>query len=173
MDTSIPPIGLGESKIDPPFKADLGKKYWIGSNMYRLVKAGALIAAASQGKQVETPITAGVASFAVALNTTLANHLVCGAIPSVLTGAIAASAYFLALMDGQDALAQTATAASAITTGSILVSGTASDLVRATTAVVLPSDVAQQGALACGFSLQLNTGTALLPYVVNYRAPFR
>ena len=173
MDNSIPPISPSESKTDPPFKNDIGKKYWIGNNLYRLVKAGSSgIAAASQGLQVETAKSAGVPTWVATLNLTAANYMVCGAIPSTLTGAIAGSAYFLALVDGIDSLYQTGTAASAITTGSALVSGTASDLVRSTTGV-LPADLDQHGVLCCGFSLQLNTGTALLAYQTSYRAPLR
>lgn len=173
MDTSIPPMALNESKTDPPFKNDLGKRYWIGNNMYRLVKAGTGgIATASNGLQVETAKSSGVPTWVATLNVTAANPLVCGAIPSTLTGAIAASAYFLALVEGTDALYQTGTAASAITTGSALIAGTASDLVRATTGA-LPADFDSHGVLSCGFSLQLNTGTALLAYQTSYRAPLR
>ncbi len=145
-----------------------------GGNEYKLLKASVAIAAGSQGKQVESVRAAdGTPSWAATLCVTAASALVCGAVPSALTGAIAASGYFLALINGVDVLQQTGTAASAITTSSVLVSGTASDLVRATTAVALPGDVAQQGILACGFSLTLNTGTTILPYATRYRAPLR
>lgn len=162
------PIPVGEAKTDPPFKADLGRIYFSGGNVYKLVKAASSIAAGSQGLQLASP-AAGTPTYAVSLNTTATNPLVCGAIPSTLTGAIAASAYFLALIDGVDTLYQTGTAASAITTGSVLVPGTASDLVRATTAAPFLADTVS----VCGFSLQLNTGTALLAYVTRYRAPLR
>lgn len=168
------PIPVGQSATDPPFKSDIGRCYISGGNEYKLVKASVAIAAASQGKQLETARASdGTPTWVTILNVTAASPLVCGAIPSTLTGAIAASAYFLALINGVDTLQHTGTAASAITTGSMLVSGTASDLVRATTAVALPGDFDQHGLLACGFSLTLNTGTALLPYATRYRAPLR
>ncbi len=173
MDTSTLPIPVGESATNPPFKADIGKCYYSGNNLYKLVKATVAIAAASQGKQLESALGTSGPTWLVTLNATAANYAVCGAIPSTHTAAIVASAYFLALVDGVDELAQTGTAASAITTGSILVAGTASDLVRATTAVALPGDIDQHGVLSCGFSLELNTGTAILPYFTRYRAPLR
>ncbi len=172
MDTSFPPIGLNEAKTDPPFKGDIGKRYFIGNNMYRLCKAGAAIAAGSQGLQVETAFATGVPTFVATLNATRANQKVCGAIPSVLTGAIAISAYFLALVEGNDDLAQTGTAASAITSGSILIPGTASDLVRATTSV-LAADIDERVISYCGFACEANTGTTVLAYQVQYRAPIR
>jgi hypothetical protein len=167
------PIPVGTVATDPPFKNDLGRLYVSGGNLYKLVKAASSIAAASQGLQLATALSSGVPTYAVSLNTVAVNPLGCGAIPSTLTGAIAASGYFLALVEGSDALAQTGTAASAITTGSILVTGTASDLVRATTAVALPSDFDQHGRLACGVALQLNTGSTILPYQTNYRSVIR
>lgn len=172
MDTSVLPIPVGEAKTDPPFKADLGKVYFSGNNLYRLVKAAAAIAASSNGKQVATTNSSGVPAFSVDLNTTRGNPLVAGAIPSTLTAAIAASAYFLVLIQGNDDLAQTATAASAITMGSILIPGTASDLVRAATGVAA-ADIDEKVVAYCGFSCELNTGTALLAYQTQYRAPLR
>lgn len=166
------PIPVGQVATDPPFKGDLGRIYPSGGNMYKLVKAASSIAAGSQGLQLSTAFSSGVPTYACSLNTVAANFACCGAIPSTLTGAIAASGYFLALIDGVDTLYQTGTAASAITTGSALVTGTASDLVRSTTGA-LPADFDQHGVLCCGFSLQLNTGTALLPYVTRYKAPLR
>lgn len=172
MDTSLPPIGLDEAKADPPFKGDLGKSYYVGSNLYRLVKAAAAIAASSNGKQLSTTLATGVPTSIVALNTVRGNHLVIGAVPSQLTAAIAISAYFLALVEGTDDLAQTATAASAITTGSILIPGTAADLVRAATGVAA-ADIDEKVVAYCGFSCELNTGTAILAYQTNYRSPLR
>jgi len=171
MDTALPPMAVGESKTDPPFKNDLGNQYPIAGNWYALVKAAAAIAASSNGKQVATALSSGVPTWAASLNTTRANQYVCGAIPSAHTAAIAISAYFLVLIDGTDDLAQTGTAASAITSGSILIPGTASDLVRAATGVAA-ADIDEKVIAYCGFSCEANTGTALLAYQTRYRAPF-
>jgi hypothetical protein len=172
MDNSVLPMAVGESKLSPPFAADLGKKYWSGNNLYRLVKAASAIAAASQGLQLATALSAGAPTFAVALNVTTGNHLIVGAIPSTLTGAIAASAYFLALMEGQDSLATTSTAVGSITSSSILVAGSASDLVRVTTGVTAADIDDRTNMCAKGLIVSTATTTALA-YQVNYRAPIR
>ncbi len=167
------PIPIGQSAADPPFKNDLGRKYISGGNLYRLVKAGAAIAAGSNGLQLETALSSGTPTWASTLNLTAANPLTVGAVPSGHTGAIAVSAFFLCLIEGTDNLYQTGTAASSITTGSVLTTGTASDLVRSTTAVALPGDFDARGWLSCGMALELNTGTTLLSYATTYRAPIR
>lgn len=173
MDTSLPPIGVGEAKTDPPFKGDLGKQYFSGKSLYRLVKAAAAIAAGSQGKQLATEVSGGVPTFVVDLNTTRGNFYVAGAIPSTLTGAIAASAYFLALVAGHDDLVMTSTAASAITSGSILIPGTASDLVRAATGVAA-ADIDEKVVAYCGFATEANTGAAAaVTSAAQYRSPIR
>lgn len=174
MTDILPPLGVGQVDTTGVFAGDLGKTYQVNANTYRVVKATTAISGATQGLQLAVVLSAGVPLWgAVALNAVAANHLGCGAIPSTLTGGVAASGYFLALIMGTDALAQTGTAASAITTGSVLVTGTAGDLVRATTAVALPSDIDQHGSLAVGFSNSLNTGSTILPYQTSYRAAFR
>jgi hypothetical protein len=167
----IPPLGVGQVDTTGVFAGDLGKVYSIGGNFYRVVKATAAIATATQGQQLATAISSNLPTWGVAINAVAANYLCCGAVPSTLTGGVAASGYFLALIRGTDVLAQTGTAASAITTGSALTAGTGGDLVRATTGA-LPADFDQHGVLCCGFSLALNTGTAILPYVSSYSAPF-
>ncbi len=173
MTDILAPLGVGQVDTTGVFAGDIGKVYGIGGNLYRVVKATAAIATATQGQQLAVILASGLPTWGVAINLVAANHLTCGAVPSTLTGGVAASGYFLALFQGSDTLAQTGTAASAIASGSILVAGTAGDLVRAVTAVALPSDIAQQGILACGFSNALNTGSTILPYPTNYRAPFR
>ncbi len=171
MSDILAPIGVGQVDTTGVFAGDLGKVYGIGANLYRVVKATAAIVTATQGQQLATVVTAGVPTWGVAINLVAANYLCCGAIPSTLTGGVAASGYFLALIKGTDVLQQTGTGASAITTGSALTAGTAGDLVRSTTGA-LPADFDQHGVLACGFSLALNTGSTILPYACSYKAPF-
>ncbi len=65
MDTSVLPFAVGDQSTNPPFKNDLGKRYNSGNNVYRLVKAASAIAAASNGLQVATAISAGAPTFAV------------------------------------------------------------------------------------------------------------
>lgn len=175
MTDILPPLGVGQVDTTGVFAGDVGKIYHVGTNTYRVFKAIAAIATATQGQQLSMALTTAspTPTFGVAVNLIAANPYVCGAIPSTLTGGVAASGYFLGLIEGSDVLAQTATAASAITSGSVLTSGTAGDLVRATTAVALPTDFDARGVLACGFSIALNTGSTILPYTTRYRAPYR
>lgn len=170
MDSNLP-LPIGDSATDPPFKPDIGRVYEKDGRLYRLVKASASIAASSNGKQLATVVSAGAPTWAVDLNTTSGNQYVCGALPSAHSAAIAASAYFLALVRGVDDLAATATGASSITTGSILVPGTASDLVRVTTGVTA-ADIDDRVRAYCGFALEAWTGTAITNQGVAYRAPF-
>lgn len=174
---SSPPIPVGTVDTTGVFAGDLGKEYMVdtayGSNWYVVCKAvSGGIATASQGKQVFMAFSAGYPLNAVDLNIVTGNQYVCGAIPSTLTGAIAGSGYFLALVEGQDALLTTSTGVGSITSASVLVPGSASDLVRATTAVAF-ADIDERSRAYCGFACTASTGTTALPYPVNYRAPFR
>lgn len=175
MSDIIPPLPVGQVDTTGVFAADLGKTYNVGSNWYRVLKATAAISGGTQGMQLALALTAaaGNPTWGVALNGTRANYYVCGAIPSTLTGGVVASGLFLGLVQGYDSLAQTTTAASSIASGSILVAGTASDLVRATTAIAVVGDIDEKVNGFAGISTITNTATAIVAAGTWYRAPFR
>lgn len=172
----IPPIPVGQTDTTGVFSGDIGKMYLVdgtyGTNTYKLVKAASGgIAAGSQGLQIA--LSGGAVTNVVSLNTTSGNQLVCGAIPSTLTGAIAGSAYFLALVEGTDSLATTSSAAASLTSGTVLQPGTASDLVLMTTGVA-SADLMLVAKANCGFMCVASSATTTaLAYAVNYKAPFR
>lgn len=171
-------IPVGQVDTTGVFGGDLGKEYLVdtvyGTNTYVVVKAvSGGIAAGSQGKQLAMSFSAGFPLNVVDLNVVSGNQLVCGAIPSTLTGAIAGSGMFLALVEGTDSLSTTSTAIGSITSAATLVTGTAGDLVRATTGVAF-ADLDERVRGYCGFGMIASTATTTgLAYPVNYRAPFR
>lgn len=169
MASNLLPIGLNESTTSDVFEADLGREYEAAGNLYKLVKAGASIAAGSNSKVVEATVSSGKATGAVTLNVTTGNHYVAGVIPSTLTGAIAASAYFLALVQGNDLVLVTSSGSASITSGTGLISGTSSDLTMLLTGATSNQTVVPY----CGFGLEATTGTSTVAKNVHFRAPFR
>jgi hypothetical protein len=85
MAANTPPLTIGTASARAELKKDLGKVYWLEGKAYRLVKAGAAIAAAAK-KVVVGALSAGAFTWAVDVTTTANLHTVLGIIPAGQTG---------------------------------------------------------------------------------------
>jgi hypothetical protein len=174
----LQPLPVGQSDSGD-FSSYLGRPVQVGDETYVMVQCGAAIAASSQGKQLVTALSSGVASWVVALATGLADSLNCGAIPSTLTAAIASGAYFLALRDSaQHVMLVRGTATGTIAVGGSLCTGSGSDLINILTGASSASVTGttlqiEQFANRSGRALTADTGVAAVTGSVAYRAPYR
>lgn len=172
------PLSVGSSDSGD-FSAWLGRPVQVGDETLIVVQAGAAIAASSNGKQLVTALSSGVASWVVALATGLADTLNCGAIPASHTAAIVSGAYFLALRDSsQHVLKVRGTATGTISVGGSLCTGSGSDLINILTGASSASVTGttlqiEQFANRSGIALTADTGVAAVTGSVAYRAPFR
>lgn len=170
------PLSVGQTDTGD-LSAWLGRPAQIDDSVYVVCQAASAIASGSNGKALVSPVTTGTAtaapSYSVSLSTTTGSKKCCGAIPSTLTGPIAASAYFLALRDGVDALFLTSTGASSIDSGTLLMTGTGGDFIMMTTGVAF-ADLENRAA-SCGWALTVHTGGSGITGSISchFHAPFR
>jgi hypothetical protein len=179
------PVGTSDSG---DFSTWLGRPVTVGDETLVMVQASVAIASGSNGKQLATAISSGIGSFVVTLSTggTASNPLTCGMIPSSLTGPIASGAYFLAVRDSKQHVAQVIGATTGaivafeplkVTTGALLTNVASGSLLAALTGVASTSsglgtlffDLAH----SAGIALESLTGVAAVSGMVKYRAPFR
>ncbi len=179
------PLAVGTSDAGD-FDSWLGREVQIGAETYVMVQCGPAIAASSQGKQLVTALSSGIASFVVSLATGLADPKLCGCIPSTLTAAVVSGSFFLALRDSpyhQMLVLASATGSATLTggtyVGAFLISNTGSTLTDALGSAATSASVTgttldiHYVASNAGQSLQIQTGTAATQTYVRYRAPFR
>lgn len=182
--SNFTPLSVGVADSGD-FSSYLGKPIQVGDETYVMVQASAAIASGSNGKQVQTAISAGVGSYVVTLSTG-AEALVCGAIPSSLTGPIAASAYFLALRESASHVLQVGGATTGAivayeplktTTGATLVNVFTGSMLTTLTGVSSTSSgmgVTLYSLIhSPSVALEALTGTAAVSGSVAYHAPFR
>ncbi len=182
--STLTPLSVGVSDSGD-FSACLGKPYQVGDETFVMVQASAAIASGSNGKQLQTAISAGVGSFVVTLSTG-ASALVCGAVPSTLTGPIAASAYFLALRDSSSHVLSVIGASTGaivayeplkVSTGAALTNTFTGSVLSALTGAV--STASGHGTVIYelqhrpAVALEALTGVAAVSGSVAYHAPFR
>lgn len=179
------PLSVGVSDSGD-FSSWLGRPVQIQEETYIMVQAGVAIASGSQGKQLNTTISSGIASWSVQLNTGEI-YSVCGAIPSTLTTAIASGAYFLALRDSNSHTLALIGSTSGTFVGEALTPSTGAALINVFTSTTLSaltgvaSTSSGLGALfyalrhSPGVPLQAFTGTAIsiTGGCSTYHAPFR
>jgi hypothetical protein len=127
-----PTIAIGSASARAEHKADLGKTITVEGKTYRLVKAGAAIAAAS-GMLLVTALSGGLPTYAVNTSVTAKDPLIVGVVPigqvgSTGTTGLVSGDYFYIQVSGfaqvkctagtvvGDMLGATATAGSAGTT---------------------------------------------------------
>jgi hypothetical protein len=173
------PLSIGKTDTGD-FSSWLGRPVEIGNETYTMVTCGAAIASGSNGKQLVTALTTGAPTYIVSLATGIADPLVCGMIPSTLTGPIVSGVNFLAVRDSDfhvavvRPLVSGGTGSVAIST--LLMTGSGADLIAvftaATTTSALWSDVLNVRN-APGLSLEANTAVAAVSGAVSYHAPFR
>jgi hypothetical protein len=181
----LTPLAVGTSDSGD-FSSWYGRPIQIGDETYIVVECGAAIAASSQGKQLVTAISSGQATWVVSLATGIADPMLCGAIPSTLTAAIASGAAFLALRDSakHQLLVLGSTTGSATVTGgayvgALLKSGSGSTLIDVFTGTATSASVTgttldiHYAVNNAGYALAIQTGTAATQTWVRYRAPFR
>jgi hypothetical protein len=165
----------------------LGAPYQFGAETYILVQCltGTDIATGSNGKLLVTTntgigsVTAGP-SWKVGLSTGVAEPLIVGAVPSTLTQAISGAQYFMALRDSPAHALMTRPLVTGgtggIASGSILMSGSGSDLIAvftaATTITAAQNDVINT-ARAPAVSLESLTAIVTASGLVAFHAPFR
>lgn len=180
------PLAVGTSDSGD-FSSYLGRPTQIEEETYVMVQASVAIASGSNGKQLQTIISSGQASWVVTLATGgVSAYLNCGSIPWTHTGPIAASAYFLALRDSRGhVLLIRGTATSTMTATQPVVAGTGADLINVFTGSSIAaltgeaSTASGIGALLdrwgnkAGVALTSDTGVAAVSGWVQYRAPFR
>jgi len=180
------PLAVGISDSGD-FSSYLGRPTQIEDETFIMVQASAAIASGSNGKQLQTAISSGQATFVVALATGgVSAYLNCGAIPWTHTGPIAANAYFPALRNSRGhVLLIRGTATGAMVAAQPVVAGTGADLINVFTGsaiAALTGEAATSsgiGALldrwsnAAGVTLTADTGVAAVSGWVQYSAPFR
>jgi hypothetical protein len=180
----LTPLAVGTSDSGD-FSSYLGRPFRVGDEDFVIVQASVAIASGSNGKQLQTAITAGVGSFVVTLST--GNEpLICGAVPASHVGPIASGAYFPALRDSASHVLSVIGA----TTGAIvayepLKASTGAALVNVFTGsalVTLTGVAATSSGLGTLFyslahrpavALEALTGIAAVSGSVAYHAPFR
>ncbi len=168
------------------FSSWLGRPHQINEETYVMAQCGAAIASNSNGKQLVTALSSGIASWVVTLATGIADPMLCGAIPSSLTAPIASGSYFWMLRDSpfhQLLVLGSTTGSAALTggayVGALLKSASGSTLIdvfsgTATSASVTGTTLDVHYAMSnCGQALQIQTGTAATAIYCRYRAPFR
>ncbi len=183
--STFTPLAVGVSDSGD-FSSWLGRPIQISEETYTMVQCGVAIAASSQGKQLVTALSSGTTNWVVTLATGIADPMLCGAIPSSLTAAIASGAYFLALRDSgfhQLLVLGSLTGSAALTggcyVGAFLKSGSGATLIDVFTGTATSASVTgttldvHYGLSQCGQALQIQTGTAATAIYCRYRAPFR
>ncbi len=179
------PLSVGVSDTGD-FSSWLGRPIQIGEETYTMVQCGAAIATGSNGKQLVAALSSGQTSWVVTLATGIADPMLCGAIPSSLTAAIASGSYFLALRDSGShqllvlgSLTGSAALTGGVYVGAFLKSGTGAFLVDLFTGTATSASVTgttldiHYGLSVAGQSLQIQTGTAATAVYCKYHAPFR
>jgi hypothetical protein len=177
------PLPVGQSDSGD-FSSWLGRPWQNQEETFIMVQAGVAIASGSNGKQLVTALSSGVASWVVSLATGIGDHLCCGAIPWTHTAAIASGAYFPALRSSsQHVLLIRGALTGSMAVGSDLTTGSGADLLNILTGAdpvtgltSTASGVAlvvKQFSTSPGRSLTADTGIAAVSGVVRYLAPFR
>jgi hypothetical protein len=180
------PLTVGQSDSGD-FSAWLGRPVQYEDETYTAVTASVAIASGSNGKQLQTIISSGQATFVVTLATGgVSAYLNCGAIPWTHTGPIAAGASFLALRDSRGhVLLVRGTATGALVANQPVVAGTGADLINVFTGsaiAALTGEAATSSGIGAlldrhtnraGVTLIADTGVAAVSGWVQYRAPFR
>ncbi len=154
------------------FSSYLGRPTQIEEETYVMLQANVAIASGSNGKQLQTAISSGQASWVVVLATGGAStHLACGAIPWTLTGPISSGQYFLAVRDSaKHVMLERGTLSGCIEVGAPLIAGSGADLINVTTGLGVIFSQLKDTAATC---LTADTGVVAVSGWVRYRAPFR
>lgn len=182
----LTPLTVGTSDSGD-FSSYLGRPTQVEEETYVMVQASVAIASGSQGKQLQTAISSGQGTFVVVLATGGASaYLACGAIPSTLTGPIAAGAYFLAVRDSyKHVMLVRGSVTGSVIAGQPCVVGSGADLLAIFTGsltAALTGVAATSSGLGvlfdgleqkAGIFLNADTGVAAVTGWVRYRAPFR
>jgi hypothetical protein len=177
-------VGVSDSG---DYSSYLGRPTQVAEETYVTVQASVAIASGSNGKQLQTIISSGQATFVVTLATGgVSAYLNCGAIPWTHTGPIAAGASFLAVRDSsQHVMLIRGTATGAMVANQPVVAGTGSDLINVFTGsaiAALTGEAATSSGIGAlldrwgnqaGIALQADTGVAAVSGWVAYKAPFR
>ena len=180
------PLSVGVSDAGD-FSSYLGRPTQVEDETFITVQASVAIASGSNGKQLQTIISSGQATFVVTLATGgVSAYLACAAVPWTHTGPIAAGAYFLALRNSRGhVMLIRGTATGAMIATQPVVAGTGADLINVFTGsaiAALTGEAATSsgiGALldrysnAAGIALTSDTGVAAVSGWVQYSAPFR
>lgn len=176
------PLSIGKTDAGD-FSSWLGRPIQIGSENYTVMQCGVAIASGSNGKQLVTVFSGGIATWVATLCTGVADPYNCGMIPFTLTGPIVSGTYFLALTRSDAAVGLVHPVVSGgtggVATGTILVTGTGADLVVAYTGATTDTFTGATLANVITFmnsssvSLESNTGTSAVSGAIMYRAPFR
>lgn len=177
------PLTVGQTDSGD-FSSWLGLPVQVGVETFTMVKATSAIASGSNGLMLVTVVSGGAGNFAVVLATGAAGTAEfynCGAIPSSLTGPVAAGAYFLALRDSPGHVLKVTPAVTGgvggVNEGTILMpSGTGSTLVPVNTGALTVTgttgNIENLGRMA-GQSLENITSVVIFSASVMYHAPFR
>jgi hypothetical protein len=181
--SQLTPLSVGVSDSGD-FSAWLGRPVQVGNETYVAVQASVAIASGSNGRQLVCANSGGTGNFVVVLATGAAGtaeFYACGAIPSTLTGPIAASAYFLALRDspGHVLLVTPATTGGTggVIEGTVLMAaGTGGTLVPVVTGaftVTATTAMVENVGRKAGQGLEAITAVVAVSASVAYHAPFR
>lgn len=179
----LTPLAVGTSDAGD-FSSWLGRPVQIENEVYVMVKANVAIASGAQGLQLVCAVSGGIGNFIASLATGAAGTAEfynCGAIPSSLTVAVAAGAYFLALRDSPGHVLKV-TAPTTGTTGGVnegtilMAAGTGSTLVPVVTAALVTTaamSTVENAARKSGQALENITATTAVTCSVSYHAAFR
>ncbi len=180
--TPFTPLSVGKTDTGD-FSSWLGRPVQIGSEVYTIMQCGVAIASGSNGKQLVTVYSGGVATWVATIATGVAALTNCGMIPWTLTGPIASGAYFLALSRSDAAVALVRSAVTGGTGGvaadSQLITGSGGDLIAAYTGASSDTFTGLTYATVLtlrntsAVSLEANTGTSAISGAVTYNAPFK